>query len=114
VRVPESVILLGIIRRCRRATPISDALPAKHGSHRAHWIGWLSEYESTGYYGRKRSRPRSAGYIYQHLHCAPMVIWLAELAGVDRNFRAQPSARLYRSLSSIKTSAAAGARRVLV
>ena len=79
-----SAILLRIIKQSRRNTPISNALPAKHGSHRAHWIGWLAEYEGPGYYGRKRSRSCSAKHLYQHLHCAPMVIWLAELVGVNR------------------------------
>ena len=104
-----------IIGRCRRDTPISNTLPAKHGSHRTHWMGWLGEYEGPGYYGRKRERSRSAKYIYQHLHCAPMVIWLAELAGVDgRRLRlavrkSVPQPKLYKD----SPSAAAMARRIL-
>jgi hypothetical protein len=100
----------------RRKTPGSDALPTKHGSHRAHWIGWLSEYDGPGYYGRKLSRSRSAEYIYQHLHCAPMVIWLAELAGVDEKLlrlavrEAVPEPELYQD----SPSAAARARGILL
>ena len=87
---PQSAILLGVIRRLRRPTPLSNRLPAKHGSHRAHWIGWLDEYEGPGYYSRRKPRqPRSARFIYEHLHCAPMVIWLAEAAGVPHSIVAR-------------------------
>ena len=70
-----------IIGRCRRDTPISNTLPAKHGSHRT----------------------------------APMVIWLAELAGVDgRRLRlavrkSVPQPKLYKD----SPSAAAMARRIV-
>ena len=30
-------------------------------------------------------KPRSIAYIYGHIHCAPMLLWLAEVAGVRRS-----------------------------
>jgi hypothetical protein len=54
-------------------------------------------------------------YIYQHLHCAPMVIWLADLTGVDQK-RLRPAVReAVPEPESYKDSprAAARARRIL-
>ena len=54
-------------------------------SHRAHWLGWLQEYDGKGFYNRKvPKKPRSLAYIYGHIHCAPMLLWLAEVAGVPK------------------------------
>lgn len=112
---PQSRILLEIIRELKRPTPLSNSLPRSHGrSHRQHWTGWLAEYEGPGYYERGRKK-RDARFIYQHLHCAPMVIWLAELAGVPQAKikqaikAAAPDPESYRD----SPGAAAAARRIL-
>ena len=66
-------------------TPIADLWPPPlHSpSHRAHWFGWLQEYDGSGYYNRRVPKsPRSMGFIYAHIHCAPMLLWLAEAADV--------------------------------
>jgi hypothetical protein len=52
-------------------------------SQKEHWLGWLSEYGGRGYYGRKNSH-RSAEFIYNHIVCSPMVLWLAEASGVPK------------------------------
>jgi hypothetical protein len=52
-------------------------------SQKQHWLGWLSEYNGPGYYGRKNSH-RSAQFIYNHILCPPMVLWLAEATGVSK------------------------------
>ena len=52
-------------------------------SQKQHWIGWLREYSGPGYYGRKNSK-RSAEFVYNHIVCPPMVLWLAEASGVPR------------------------------
>lgn len=55
---------------------------AKDGrSQKQHWIGWLSEYDGPGFYGRSNGK-RDARYIYGHIQCPPMLLWLAEAAGV--------------------------------
>lgn len=52
-------------------------------SQKEHWLGWLSEYGGPGYYGRKSSH-RSAEFIYNHIVCPPMVLWLAEASGIPK------------------------------
>lgn len=52
-------------------------------SQKQHWIGWLREYSGPGYYGRKNSI-RSAEFVYNHIVCPPMVLWLGEASGVPK------------------------------
>lgn len=52
-------------------------------SQKEHWIGWLSKYGGPGAYGRKNSN-RSAEFIYNHIVCPPMVLWLTEAVGFPR------------------------------
>jgi hypothetical protein len=54
-------------------------------SQKEHWQGWLSEYDGPGAYGRKRWRGRSAEFVYNHIGCPPMLLWLAEAAGLSRS-----------------------------
>jgi hypothetical protein len=54
---------------------------AWYRSQREHWLGWLNEYNGPGYYGRKNHR-RSAKFIYNHIVCPPMVLWLGEAVGI--------------------------------
>jgi hypothetical protein len=53
-------------------------------SQKQHWLGWLSEYDGPGYYGRKDWR-RSAEFVYKHVVCPPMVLWLGEASGVPKH-----------------------------
>ena len=48
-------------------------------------IGWLLEYEGSAYYGRKNLH-RAAEFIYNHIVCQPMLLWLAE-ASKHQGFR---------------------------
>lgn len=76
-----------------------------------HWDGWLREYDGPGYYGRKNS-DRDAKYIYNHIQCAPMLLWLAEAAGVPhKTLLAATRAVLAAGLSTSKQCA--GLRRVI-
>lgn len=52
-------------------------------SQKQHWIGWLREYGGPGYYGRKNSK-RSAEFVYNHIVCSPMVLWLGEASGIPK------------------------------
>jgi hypothetical protein len=47
-------------------------------------MGWLSEYDGPGAYGRKSWGGRTAEFVYNHIGCPPMVLWLAEAAGVPK------------------------------
>ena len=55
-----------------------------YASQKEHWLGWLSEYDDPGYYGRETATRRSAEFAYNHIVCPPMVLWLGEAAGVPR------------------------------
>ncbi len=75
--------LLRAVRKFPEHLPISDKLawPRSYRSHRAHWIGWLEEYDGEGYYGRQ-NWDRNARFIYNHIENHPMLIWLGEAAGL--------------------------------
>jgi hypothetical protein len=84
MRTP-ALILHSVVRKLRTEAPIADQWPPPpHSrSHRAHWLGWLREYDGSGFYIRKVPKnPRPMGFIYAHIHCAPMLLWSAEVAGV--------------------------------
>ncbi len=51
-------------------------------SQKQHWLGWLKEYDGPGFYGRSRW-DRSAEFIYNHIQCPPMLLWLAEASGLS-------------------------------
>ncbi len=51
---------------------------AWYGSQKEHWMGWLSEYDAPGAYGRETKVLRDACYSYNRIQCAPMLFWLAE------------------------------------
>jgi hypothetical protein len=92
MRTPALVLRSAVLKMISEA-PIADRWPppSHSPSHRAHWLGWLQEYDGPGYYNRKVPRkPRSFGYIYGHIHCAPMLLWLAEVAGVRRRKFVKP------------------------
>jgi hypothetical protein len=75
----------------RATAALTRALSAKHGARKTwyrtqkeHWLGWLREYEGPGAYGRQQWRGRDARFVYNHIQCAPMLLWLAEAVGVPR------------------------------
>jgi hypothetical protein len=53
-------------------------------TQKEHWLGWLSEYDGPGAYCRKTVSGRSAEFVYNHINCPPMLLWLAEAAGVSK------------------------------
>jgi len=53
-------------------------------SQKEHWLGWLSEYDGPGAYDRKTRRGRSAQFVYNHINCPPMLLWLAEAVAVPK------------------------------
>ncbi len=54
-----------------------------YASQQQHWLSWLRDYDGPGYYGRK-SWERTAAFVYNHIVCPPMVLWLCEASGVPR------------------------------
>ena len=55
---------------------------AWYSSQKEHWLGWLGAYNGPGAYGRANWSNRSAEFVYNHIQCAPMLVWLAEAVGV--------------------------------
>ena len=54
-----------------------------YSSQKEHWLGWLSEYDGPGFYNRQSGK-RSAEFVYNHINCAPMVLWLGEASGISK------------------------------
>lgn len=52
------------------------------GKQQAHWLGWLSEYDGPGYYGRKQWDV-GAESVYYRVVNPSMILWLAEAAGTS-------------------------------
>jgi hypothetical protein len=99
MRTPALILRSAILKMTSKAAIADRWSPPEHSSsHQAHWLGWLQEYDSPGFYNRKvPKKPRSFAYIYGHIHCAPMLLWLAEVAGVP-NAQVREADRLLRRL----------------
>ena len=86
--------------------PLTETLELQlfgtYGSQREHWLGWLSEYDGPGAYGRQDAG-RDAKFIYNHIKCAPMLLWLAESLQVER-------AVLLEVLDAVSNAGQGGAR----
>jgi len=52
-------------------------------SQKEHWLGWLGDYDGPGFYQRKTHAGRDAKYIYNHIMCSPMLLYLPEALGVS-------------------------------
>ena len=48
-----------------------------HASQRDHWQSWLANHQ-------RRKNRRTAAFVFNHIECAPMLIWLAESLGVPK------------------------------
>lgn len=75
---------------CPKYTELEKAISVGVGysgawyrSQKEHWLGWLSEYDTSGAYGRKTEILRDASYVYSHIQCAPMLFWLSEALGAN-------------------------------
>jgi hypothetical protein len=53
-------------------------------TQKEHWLGWLSEYDGPGAYDRKTLSGRSAEFVFNHINCPPMLLWLIEAVGLPR------------------------------
>jgi|GEM_PF-1697942 len=78
-----------LLRRLPEHLPVSDAYEAEHlpgkrwwSSQREHMVGWFSELAGPGAFNRK-SRGLDAKHGYNHLQCAPGLLWIAEALGED-------------------------------
>ena len=105
------------IERLSPAGPLTDALERAMPAHaptatwysdqKEHWLGWLQQYDGPGAYGRKSWVGRDSQYVYNHIQCAQMLLWLAEASGVPRgDVRAASDAVLAAGPSSARRCAA--------
>lgn len=51
-------------------------------SQKEHWMGWLFHYNSPGAYGRKVVAGRDARFVYNHVVCPGLLLYLAKASGV--------------------------------
>jgi hypothetical protein len=52
-------------------------------TQKEHWIGWLSDYNGPGAYGRQTGVKHDAKFAYNHIVEPLMLIYLADASGVD-------------------------------
>ena len=82
-----------ILKRLPPHPPVTTEYESRHrqGSHdertsysnqRDHMVGWMSEMNGSGAYGRK-GRNRTAKAAYNSLRCAPALVWIAEALEED-------------------------------
>ncbi|CEJ86867.1 conserved hypothetical protein [Hyphomicrobium sp. GJ21] len=110
--------LIKKIRALPERAPHTEALeklllkkPTWYVSQKEHWLGWLSEYGTSGAYGRI-GRDYDAAFAYNHCGCPPMVLWLGEASRVDGYLVAR-AARLARQNTSTFSAKCAGIRKVI-
>jgi hypothetical protein len=82
-----------------------------YSSQKEHWLGWLSAYDGPGAYGRKNWN-RSADFVYNHIVCPPMVLWLGEAAGVPKDAVAE-ALRAARAAGPYLAAQSASIRRII-
>lgn len=71
---PQSVIALSL----------QSSKKVWYKTQKEHWLGWISEYDGPGAYGRTKWGDKDACYVYNHVQCAPMLLWLAEALFIPR------------------------------
>ena len=84
MRDPISIrLLLSAIRKLPPDEPVHH--PSRwYLTQKSHWMGWLSEYEGAGAYGRKTGVPRDAKFAYNHVVCSELLLYLASAAKVEQ------------------------------
>lgn len=111
-----------LIAKLPASGPISSRLDAALASpavrsHRwyktqkQHWQGWLDDYDGPGAYGRK-TWDRTARFVYTHIGCPAMLLWLAEAAGVGRARVAAAAASALDAKGAYSTRCAAIRRQI--
>ena len=88
----------------KRGTP--DKSTVRYSSQREHWLRWLEEYDGAGYYGRENWN-HTAEFVYNHINCPPMALWLGEASGVDKETVVKAKNAALRAKSSFASQSAA-------
>lgn len=110
--------LLGVIGRLSCTQPMTDAYEQEfaprdvwYSSQKEHLLGFWGEYTKAGAYGRKNT-DRDAKFAYNHLRCAPALLWLAEALGEERDVLEKAIAAI-RTAGPNRSSQCAAFRKVL-
>lgn len=63
------------IRQLPEDEPI-DNPKVWYRTQKQHWLGWLGQYHTPGYYGRKTNVKRDARFAYNHIVCPDLLLYL--------------------------------------
>jgi hypothetical protein len=89
-----------------RGLPSGPAVTAGgYPTQREHGIRWLSEYHTSGAYSRKRIGGRTAGFAYNHINEAEMLLWLIRYSNIDAASFIETSSAARRSELRAKAAA---------
>lgn len=84
--------------------PVDGRAPRKnwYRSEKEHWLGWLDEYQGPGAYGRQDQATDDAQKVYNRVQSAPMLLWLAEAARIEK-------LALSKAIAEVKAAGRSGA-----
>ena len=52
-------------------------------TQKEHWSGWLEEYDGPGAYGRQNKHKRNARFVYNHVVCPGLLLYLIRAIPLD-------------------------------
>jgi hypothetical protein len=81
-KLPELAAITTSFERILTRRRIWNKNHVSYITQKDHWLGWLSAYRGPGYYRRKNWQ--RSEFVYNHVVCPPMVLWLGEASGVPK------------------------------
>lgn len=115
MEIAELVAVIGCLTQEQVLTTAYEGeLPPRdvwYSSQKQHLLGFWGEYTTAGAYGRKNT-DRDAKFAYNHLRCAPALLWLAEALGEERDVLEKAMAAI-RTAGSNRSSQCAAFRKVV-
>jgi len=81
-KLPATPPITDTFERNLRKLRIWGEAPVWYSTQKEHWLGWLKGYSGPGFYERKNWN-RNAEFVYNHIVCPPMVLWLGEASGIS-------------------------------
>lgn len=82
-KVPPRVTIRQLMAAIRRLPPDKPVVAdVWYLTQKEHWLGWLSEYNTGGAYGRKPRMNRDAEFAYNHIVEPKMLLWIISAAKV--------------------------------
>jgi len=80
-------------------------------TQKQHWLCFLNEYDTNQTYGRLQGMNRDAKFVYNHIVCPEMLVYLIKAVGIDPNLVKQVEEA---SVSGITMMASVGKIRQIV